>query len=92
MSTSSRRTDTTAITEFSTQRKIPPMCQHQPPCPSAASADRESARLVAHHPEQGWSLLCNGVLLFEDTGELLPDGRIIAPHRPLGGTTVMTAA
>ncbi|MFD3422412.1 DUF5999 family protein [Streptomyces decoyicus] len=27
------------------------------------------------------SLLCNGVLLFEDTGELLPDGQIIAPHR-----------
>jgi hypothetical protein len=47
---------------------------------------------VAHHPEQGWSLLCNGVLLFEDTGELLPDGRIIAPHRPLAGSQVMTAA
>ncbi len=92
MSTSSRGTDTTSITDLSTQRKIPPMCQHQPPCPSAASADRESARLVAHHPEQGWSLLCNGVLLFEDTGELLPDGRIIAPHRPLGGAAVMTAA
>lgn len=72
-----------------TQRKIPPMCQHQPPCPSADSADRESARLVAHHPEQGWSLLCNGVLLFEDTGELLPDGQVIAPHRPL---RVVTAA
>jgi hypothetical protein len=43
---------------------------------------------MAHHPEQGWSLLCNGVLLFEDTGELLPDGQIIAPHRP----AVMTAA
>ncbi|MFD5898625.1 DUF5999 family protein [Streptomyces sp. NPDC060366] len=28
------------------------------------------------------SLLCNAVLLFEDTGELLPDGRIVAPHRP----------
>lgn len=38
---------------------------------------------MAHHPEQGWSLLCNGVLLFEDTGELLPNGQIIAPHRPL---------
>ncbi|GAA0355608.1 DUF5999 family protein [Streptomyces sp. WI04-05B] len=62
------------------------MCQHQPPCPTAHSTDRESARLMAHHPEQGWSLLCNGVLLFEDTGELLPDGQIIAPHR------VMTAA
>ncbi|MEV3852168.1 DUF5999 family protein [Streptomyces microflavus] len=28
------------------------------------------------------SLLCNAVLLFEDTGELLPDGRVVAPHRP----------
>jgi len=92
MSTSSRKTDTTAITQISTQRKIPSMCQHQPLCPSAESADRESARLVAHHPEQGWSLLCNGVLLFEDTGELLPDGRIIAPRRPLDGAQVMTAA
>lgn len=89
---SRRETDQTAISSITTERKIPSMCQHQPPCPSAASADRESARLVAHHPEQGWSLLCNGVLLFEDTGELLPDGQIIAPHRPLGTGTVMTAA
>lgn len=37
---------------------------------------------MATHPEQGWSLLCNGVVLFEDTGELLPDGRIVAPRRP----------
>jgi hypothetical protein len=37
---------------------------------------------VAFHPEQGWSLLCNGVLLFDDTGEILPDGRVINPHRP----------
>ncbi len=85
-------TDTTVTSHITTQRKIPSMCQHQPPCPSADSADRESARLVAHHPEQGWSLLCNGVLLFEDTGELLPDGQIIAPHRPLGTGKVMTAA
>ncbi len=47
---------------------------------------------MAHHPEQGWSLLCNGVLLFEDTGELLPDGQIIAPHRPLTAGQVTTAA
>nr|WP_225320986.1 DUF5999 family protein [Streptomyces luteolifulvus] len=89
---SSRETRTTAISQVTTERKIPPMCQHQPPCPTAESADRESARLVAHHPEQGWSLLCNGVLVFEDTGELLPDGQIIAPHRPLGAGSVMTAA
>jgi hypothetical protein len=57
------------------------MGQHQPPCPPAEAFDREAAHVVAAHPEQGWSLLCNGVLLFDDTGELLPDGRIIAPHR-----------
>jgi hypothetical protein len=43
--------------------------------------DREAARVVATFPEQGWSLLCNGVIVFEDTGELLPDGSTIAPHR-----------
>jgi hypothetical protein len=37
---------------------------------------------VAAHAEQGWSLLCNGVVLFEDTGELLPDGQVVQPHRP----------
>ncbi|MFI0219054.1 DUF5999 family protein [Streptomyces lydicus] len=57
------------------------MCQHHPPCPTPNASDREAAHLVAHHPEQGWSLLCNGILLFDDTGELLPDGRVIAPAR-----------
>lgn len=63
-------------------------CRHMPPCPTADAPDREAARLTAHHPEQGWSLLCNGVLLFEDTGELLPDGQIVNPHR----SPVTTAA
>jgi hypothetical protein len=57
------------------------MCQHQNSCPSAEATDREAARVVATFPEQGWSLLCNGVIVFEDTGELLPDGSTIAPHR-----------
>ena len=56
------------------------MCQHRPPCPSADRPDREAARTVASHPEQGWSLLCNGVVLFDDLGELLPDGRSLAPR------------
>ncbi|MFJ2478421.1 DUF5999 family protein [Streptomyces sp. NPDC087659] len=60
-----------------------PGCRHQPTCPSADSADREAARVVSHHFEQGWALLCNGVLQFDDTGGLLPDGKIVAPHRPL---------
>ncbi|WP_327359653.1 DUF5999 family protein [Streptomyces sp. NBC_01304] len=57
------------------------MCLHQPHCPTTADSDREAAVRVAHHPQQGWSLLCNGVVLFDDTGELLPDGQIVAPHR-----------
>jgi hypothetical protein len=57
------------------------MCLHQPSCPPADRPDRDSARTIACYPEQGWSLLCNGVILFEDTGELLPDGRAVPPHR-----------
>ena len=65
-----------------TRRQPRSLCQHTPACPTADSADAEAALVVAAHPEQGWSLLCNGVLLFDDTGELLPDGRAVAPHRP----------
>ena len=57
------------------------MCRHHPPCPSADAPDRDAARIVASHPEQGWSLLCNGVLTFDDDGDLLPDGRVIPPQR-----------
>lgn len=56
-------------------------CLHQPQCPSFESHDREAAHTVASHPEQGWSLLCNGIVLFEDTGEILPNGTTISPHR-----------
>jgi hypothetical protein len=37
--------------------------------------------VVACHPEQGWSLLCNGVVLFEDSGEILPDGHCVHARR-----------
>jgi hypothetical protein len=56
------------------------MCSHRPPCPPADHRDRDAARAVAFHPEQGWSLLCNGVIVFDDMGTILPDGRVIAPH------------
>jgi hypothetical protein len=58
------------------------MCQHSIPCPPADAVDREAAHVVASHPEQGWSLLCNGIVLFDDTGALLPGGQSIPPHRP----------
>jgi hypothetical protein len=58
------------------------MCPHTPTCPDADAADREAARTLISHPEQGWSLLCNGIVIFDDTGELLPGGDSIGPHRP----------
>jgi hypothetical protein len=54
-------------------------CHHEPVCSSAGRADHASARVVARHPEQGWSLLCNGVVLFDDGGELLPGGHVVDP-------------
>ncbi|MYW67361.1 hypothetical protein GTY65_25320 [Streptomyces sp. SID8379] len=51
------------------------MCDHRPTCPNGA-------HIVAAHPEQGWSLLCDGRIVFDDTGELLPDGQVVAPLRP----------
>ena len=54
-------------------------CPHRPPCPGALAHDRSCARTMASHPEQGWSLLCNGVLIFDDGGALLPDGRTVLP-------------
>ena len=47
--------------------------QHQPTCPAAdGPTSPVAACTVAAHPEQGWSLLCNGVVLFDDGGYLLP--------------------
>lgn len=53
-------------------------CIHQPACPSPDAADRYRAHVVAAHPEQGWSLLCNGVIVFDDLGAVLP-GRLLIP-------------
>jgi hypothetical protein len=57
------------------------MCNHSPRCPQANGAEPLSARVLAPHLEQGWNLLCNGVITFDDGGALLPDGEAIAPLR-----------
>ncbi|MET9593132.1 DUF5999 family protein [Streptomyces sp. NPDC006516] len=58
------------------------MCAHTPQCPPATDPDGEAAAVVTRADAQGWALLCNGLLVFEDTGALLPNGSILAPHRP----------
>ncbi|MGW0332973.1 DUF5999 family protein [Streptomyces sp. NPDC003011] len=64
------------------------MCSHQPSCPGAA---RPAPHVVAARPEQGWNLLCDGAIVFDDTGELLPDGRVVAPHRAPAGRPAIAA-
>jgi hypothetical protein len=54
------------------------MCSHQSSYPSF---DGNAVHVIAAHPEQGWSLLCDGAIVFDDTGELTPDGRAVGPHR-----------
>lgn len=59
------------------ERKMPPgtagrigkqPCRHRPRCPDAFAPDRSAVRTVVNHPGQGWSLLCNGMVRFDDGG------------------------
>jgi hypothetical protein len=68
------------------------MCQHEPRCPEWSAPDRLAARILATQPGQGWSLLCNGIILFDDGGELLPDGRALRPGRLRAAELVAMAA
>ena len=55
-------------------------CRHVPRCPSASQPDSLAAAVIAAHPEQGWYLLCNGIITFDDTGAII--GRAaIQPRR-----------
>ncbi|MFE8941118.1 DUF5999 family protein [Streptomyces sp. NPDC007872] len=66
------------------------VCGHSVECPPATAQDCEAAKIRVHRPEIGCSELCNGVLIFEDTGCLLPTGGIVEPRRPLPREAVTT--
>lgn len=55
-------------------------CRHQPLCPPANATGRLAAVVIAAHPEQGWSLLCNGLITFDDTGAIAEE-QVIPPQR-----------
>ena len=57
------------------------MCQHQPRCPEWPAPDHLAARIVADQPGQGWSLLCNGVIEFDDGGSQHSPPRSHPPNR-----------
>lgn len=63
---------------MTSHRPVGHPCPHQPPCPKGDGDQAVRAAWVAGHPEQGWLLLCNGVVLFDDGGAILSDGRVVA--------------
>ncbi|QJT04703.1 hypothetical protein G9272_34025 [Streptomyces asoensis] len=67
------------------------MCSHQLPSASADARPVHLSHIVAAHPEQGWNLLCDGTIVFDDSGELLPDGRVVDPHRVTAGQLAVAA-
>ena len=51
-------------------------CQHTPRCPSASAPDALAARIVSEHLQDcGYALLCNGAVLLEGDGLLVPQQR-----------------
>ena len=46
------------------------MCTHTPRCADQSSQLAGTARVVVAHYEQGWCLLCNGLIRFDDGTEL----------------------
>lgn len=74
------------LLQVTSQRTVPG-CPHLPPCPSADAVDHDAAHVVWHDYGIGASRLCNGILAWDDTGELVPDPaepcgcHIEAPHR-----------
>ncbi|AGS72377.1 DUF5999 family protein [Streptomyces collinus] len=51
-------------------------------CPISSTAVRAGVpHLVTARPEQGWALLCDGSIVFDDSGELHPDGSVVPPRR-----------
>lgn len=57
-------------------------CEHTPCCPAATDPGHDLAVVVFEHHDQGWVRLCNNVIVFDDTGDLLPSRQAVAPHRP----------
>lgn len=57
------------------------VCVHPQECPPAHAPDRAAAHIRTDFPDIGCRMLCNGVLSFDDTGALAPDGSVDPPHR-----------
>lgn len=54
-------------------------CPHTPACPPVRARDAAAARIVADHlQDSGYALLCNGGVLLEGDGLLVPPPQAVA--------------
>ncbi len=58
-----------------------PVCTHTPACPPANHPGHLAAAVIRHDYGLGCSFLCNGVVVFDDGGELSPDNRPVPAQR-----------
>lgn len=56
------------------------MCAHVPTCAEQDSPLAGTARVLVAHYEQGWCLLCNGLIRFDDGTELRTAPPVVRPH------------
>lgn len=49
------------------------LCTHVPNCPDAKAIDHDAARAITHDDNLNATVLCNGVIVFSDLGELVPE-------------------
>jgi hypothetical protein len=59
------------------------MCTHEPQRPATGDIARAAARVIASHPEQGWGLLCNGIVFSAAAGSAEKPGWAV--NRSAGG-------
>jgi Family of unknown function (DUF5999) len=52
----------------------PTPCPHTPPCPAADAPDAQAAHIAVDRYDQGWALLCNGLVLTDHVPLTTPTG------------------
>src|SRR2546430_5546478 len=57
-------------------------------CDWSSDVCSSDLHVISDHLEQGWELLCNGIVVFDDCGALLPDGQSVCAQT----STVRTSA
>ena len=56
------------------------MCDHRPQCPAIDQSGAETARVLIHHADLGWSLLCNGAVVLDGSVPLRPPAWVVPPR------------